>query len=260
MRRRTFLAIPAVGAVATGMTLACGSFDEASGGAPDGGVPDAVGAGDASVEDAPSNGRCTGKEKLFDRFGRMLPAGANGWRLAPDAALEILDDSGATPPVLFASAPSLDSGEKLANVIAREFQLGEDNTVCVELDVLIEKGEGTFTGGSYAELFDVHATNTTSVFFELDPGGIVFTQDKTHVFVPEAVLGQWQHVVMRIPYGTTEHPSLEVDGKPSVAGDRSAGPKPTEVRVELGVEADGRGGQTTAVRVYFDNFRLTTAP
>lgn len=247
--------------------FACSSFDEASPGPPDGGGVDAT-REDVIAQDGSSSGdagsagehRCTGTEKLFDRFGRVLPAGANGWQSTPDAALELLEDSGAEPPVFFASVPVLEDGDKRNNTMSREFQLGADSSLCVELDVLLETSNGTFTVDSFAEILSVQAANTTSVFFELDPQGVAFSQNKTHAIVPDAALGKWQHVVMRVPYGSSEHPSLEIDGKPSAAGNESAGPKPGAFRVALGLFSESRTGKTAAVQVYVDNFRVTTAP
>lgn len=257
MRSRAFILIFAV---------ACGSFSAASTD-PDSGTD--AGA-DATVQDGSSGddggdgglamSRCTGTQKLFDVFDRQLAAAAHGWQLAPNASIQLLPDAGATPPALFASVPILRNSEKADHTISRGFDLGADGSVCVELDVFLEKVDGAFTNDSFAEIVQFSAVNTPSLFVEFRPEGVAFVQGTDGAVIPEMVPGVWHHLLMRVAYGASEHPVLEVDGNPSVSGNQPAGAKPAGIDVAIGLRADSRTGETGAVRVFIDNFRLTTLP
>jgi hypothetical protein len=125
--------------------------------------------------------------------------------------------------------------------------------------MLYEPGAGAFSASSFAEVLVVRAPGEGGIFVEMRAEGFSLVNVTTRAALPAFVPNKWQHLVLRIPYGGTGNPRVEIEDAPAVESvDATPGAVPASLDVGVGLHADARDGTTGAVRLSIDNFRFTT--
>jgi hypothetical protein len=233
--------------------IACGSFAAAPDRAEDAGTEDAAGPA------PPIARRCEGREHLFDEFNRATATPGNGWGAAADALVEIRN-AGATPPALYSETPFFPTGQGDDNTLGRQFVLGTDTRACIEVDAIVELGEGAFTADSFAEILSVHPATGANIFVEMRAAGFSLVRTTDPIVAASFVPAKWQHFVLKLTYGPSAQPSLQIDDTPPVTHPNESAVVPATLEVRLGIQANARTGTAPGVRAHFDNFRFTSQP
>jgi hypothetical protein len=208
-------------------------------------------------------------EKFLDDFSRSAAAG-NGWAPTTGGSTARIDQAtGLPPPSLLADVPPLAPGTSLADntISSAQVDIGSAQTLCLELDVLLDAlGPATSGADSVVELVAVEGPtpSNSDVYIEVIGGGVSLVVGG---YDPKPLLGfttgQWQHIALRIPYGSESDPPAADVGYD--APFLTTGPQtvdvPTAVGLRLGLKAMPTANSGSGpVRAHFDNLHVTLAP
>jgi hypothetical protein len=255
---------PAVFGLVAILSWSCGSFHAAEEGGPaDGGTADGGAPTDGAASDGATQGDagtpfttlCTGNTLIDDPFSRPAPD-AEGWDLTTNSVLAF-DSTGRPAPSLLVTVPELNGASKpVENTIYRNVTL-KGTSVCIELDVLVEQTGGKFEGSGYAEILDLQGLGAGNFFIEVRSEGMTLFDGTTHPALETFQFGQWDHLVMRLPFNTGNQVTLERAGE-TVTSSIAAGNVNDTVALSLGLDATPEGNTTGGLKVHIDNFRMTS--